>query len=161
MRVATSYPQRMSTGLRSAVFVTFGALWASGCYWLVLHYFFARTSDFGLLQHPWAPLVLRIHGWIAVAAVFLLGWVTARHVSDRWPQVIKRTSGLAIASVSAVLAITGYALYYTTDGLHDGAGIVHEIIGGVAVLFALTHWRRFSPGGRLGRRRTATDQPVT
>jgi fucose 4-O-acetylase-like acetyltransferase len=119
--------------------LTFGALWLSGCEWLVLHYFFAQPADFG--QHPWAPLILRIHGWIAVAAVFLLGWLTAQHVSDRWRQMIKRVSGVGITSVAAILALTGYALYYTTDRLHDVAGTVHEVLGGAAILLALAHWR--------------------
>jgi hypothetical protein len=143
--MAAAYPQRMSRGLRSAVMVTFGALWLSGCYWLVLHYFFAQPSEFGPVQHPWGPVILRIHGWIAIAGVFLLGWVTARHVTDRWPQMIKRSSGIAMASVAAVLGLTGYALYYTTDRVHDAAGVTHEIIGAAAFLFALTHWRRYRP----------------
>lgn len=128
--------------------LTFGTLWGSGCFWLVLHYFFAQPSDFGPLQHPWAPVILRIHGWIAVAAVFLLGWIMARHISDRWPRMIKRVSGLAIAGVAAVLALTGYALYYTTDHLHDTAGLVHEVLGAAAILFALVHWRRYRPAER-------------
>jgi hypothetical protein len=149
--MAAAYPQRMSTGLRSAVMVTFGALWLSGCYWLVLHYFFAQPSEFGPVQHPWGPVILRIHGWIAIAGVFLLGWVTARHVADRWPQMIKRSSGIAMASVAAVLGLTGYALYYTTDRVHDAAGVTHEIIGAAAFLFALTHWRRYRPATRRSR----------
>ena len=139
--MAVQYPQRMSGGLRFAVLLTFGVLWLSGCYWLLLHYFFARPSDFGTVEHPWSPAILRIHGWIAVGAVFLLGWITARHVSDRWPQTIKRVSGVGIASVAAVLALTGYALYYTTDRLHDFAGAIHEVLGGAAILLALAHWR--------------------
>lgn len=146
--VAFSPPERMSTGLRSSVFAVYGVLWVTGCYWLILHFFFARTSDFGPVQHPWGPLILRIHGWIAVAGVFLLGWLTARHVSDRWPQMVKRASGIATACVVALLALTGYALYYTTDGLHDVAGLVHEVIGSTAILFALTHWRRHRPARR-------------
>jgi hypothetical protein len=146
--MAAVYPQRMSVGLRSAVIMAFGTLWITGCFWLVLQYFFAQPSDFGPLQHPWGPIVLRIHGWIAVAGVFLLGWVTARHVSDRWPQMIKRVSGISMASVAAILGVTGYALYYTTDRVHDVAGVAHEFIGAVAVLFALTHWRRYRPAGR-------------
>jgi hypothetical protein len=138
----------MSTGLRSAVIVAFGALWVTGCYWLVLHYFFARPSDFGPIENPWGATVLRIHGWIAVSGVFLLGWVTARHVSERWPQMIKRVSGIAMASVAALLGLTGYALYYTTDKIHDAAGVAHEVIGVAALLFALTHWRRYGPGRR-------------
>jgi hypothetical protein len=149
--MAAVYPQRMSVGLRSAVMLTFGALWLSGCYWLVLHYFFAQPSEFGPVQHPWGPVILRIHGWIAIAGVFLLGWVTARHVTDRWPQMIKRSSGIAMASVAGVLGLTGYALYYTTDRLHDSAGVAHEVIGAAAFLFALTHWRRYRPAKRSSR----------
>jgi hypothetical protein len=149
--MAAAYPQRMSVGLRSAVMVTFGALWLSGCYWLVLHYFYAQPSEFGPVQHPWGPVILRIHGWIAMAGVFLLGWVTARHVTDRWPQMIKRGSGVAMASVAGVLGLTGYALYYTTDRLHDAAGVTHEVIGAAAFLFALTHWRRHRPATRRSR----------
>lgn len=132
--------------------LTFGALWLSGVYWLVLHLFFSKPTDFGAVQHPWAPTVLKIHGWIAVGSVFLLGWVTAGHVSDRWNQSVKRPSGLAITSVAAVLAITGYALYYTTDGLHDMAGLAHEALGAGAILLALIHWKR---RGRSPVRRSA------
>jgi hypothetical protein len=126
-----------------AIFVVFGGLWASGCVWLVLHLFFARPGDFGAIEHPWQPFILRLHGWTAMGSVFLLGWVTAQHVSDRWPQMTKRLSGLAIASVATILALTGYALYYTTDGLHDVAATVHEVLGGAAVIFALVHWRHY------------------
>jgi hypothetical protein len=153
--MAAEDPQRMSVRLKSAVIVTFGALWLSGCYWLVLHYLRTQPSQFGPVQHPWSPAVLRIHGWLAIVAVFLLGWVTARHVTDRWPRMIKRGSGIAMVSVAGVLGLTGYALYYTTDRLHDAAGVAHEVIGGVAFLFALTHWRRYRPVARRSRHITA------
>ena len=143
--MASSYPQPMSPGLRSTVMVTFGLLWLSGCLWLALHLFFSQSGEWGPVQHPWAPSVLKIHGWIAVASVFLLGWVTARHVSDRWPQPNKRVSGLGIASLAVILAVTGYALYYTTDRLHDTAALAHETLGGAAILLALVHWKRRRP----------------
>jgi hypothetical protein len=142
----------MSPALRSAVLVVFGALWVTGCYWLALHWFFARPTEFGPVQHPWEPSLLRIHGWIAVVGVFLLGWVTARHVSDRWPQMIKRVSGLSMASVAVLLALTGYGLYYTTDRIHDAAAVVHEVVGGAAILTALIHWRRHRPERCAARR---------
>jgi hypothetical protein len=149
--MAAQIPPRMSVGLRSAVIATFGALWLSGCYWLLLRHFFAQPSEFGPVQHPWGPAILRIHGWIAVVGVFLLGWVTARHVTDRWPHMIRRGSGIAMAAVAGVLGLTGYALYYTTDRLHDAAGIAHEVIGALAFLFALTHWRRYRPTTQSSR----------
>ncbi len=142
----------------------FGALWLSGCFWLVLHYFLSQPTDWGSVQHPWAPTILKMHGWTAVASVFLLGWVTARHVSDRWSQTRKRVSGIGITTVAVVLAVTGYALYYTTDRLHDAAALVHEVIGGAALVMALAHWRRrpaksrvLRPEGRLER--YARDEP--
>jgi hypothetical protein len=143
-----AFAQRMSAGLRATLMVTFGALWLSGGGWLILHYFFSQPSDFGPAQNAWAPTVLRIHGWIAVAAVFLLGWITARHVGDRWPHMIKRVSGLAVAGAAAILAVTGYALYYTTDRVHEAAGVTHEALGAAAVFFALIHWRRYRPARR-------------
>lgn len=143
--MAANVPTPMPRGLRAALYVVFGGLWATGCFWLILHEFFARTGELGPIQHPWEPAILRLHGWVAVAGVFLLGWVAARHVSDRWPQTIKRPSGLAVAGVALVLALSGYALYYTTDTLHDGAAVAHEVLGAAAILFAFVHWRRYRP----------------
>jgi hypothetical protein len=141
--MGAAYPIPMSAALRRAIFIVFGTLWASGCGWLWLHLFFARPAAFGSIEHPWQPGILRLHGWLAVAGVFLLGWVMANHISARWPQATKRASGLAMAAAAAVLALSGYALYYTTDNLHDFAAIVHEVVGAAAILFALSHWRRY------------------
>jgi hypothetical protein len=146
--MAANVPEPMSSGLRRALMWTFGLLWASGCGWLVLHYFFGSVTEFGPAPSPWAPVLLRIHGWLAVGGVYLLGWVTAGHVRERWQRLVKRTSGIAMAGLALVLVVTGYALYYTTDRLHDGAGFVHEVLGAAGILFALTHWRRF----RVARR---------
>jgi hypothetical protein len=82
--------------------------------------------------------------------VFLLGWIAAEHISDRWHRARNRVSGFSLASLAAVLVVSGYALYYTTDRLHDLAGAVHEVLGGAAIAFALTHWRRNGPS-RVGR----------
>jgi len=144
--MAANLPTPMRSGQRAALYLIFGGLWASGCFWLILHEFFARAGAFGPVPHPWEPPLLRLHGWMAVGGVFLLGWITARHVSDRWPQTIKRLSGLAVAGVASILALSGYALYYTTDALHDAAAVAHEVLGAAAILFALAHWRRYRPG---------------
>ena len=148
----------MSAGLRASLYIAFGTLWASGCCWLVLHYFFAHATEFGNLPNPWEPVILRVHGWSAVGAVFLLGWITAQHVSDRWPQMVKRPSGLSTAVVALLLALSGYALYYTTGGLHDVAATAHEAVGALAIMFALVHWRRYRPRTTLRRttRQSAT-----
>ncbi len=135
-------PEPMSSALRISLIAAGAALWLSGCAWLAAHYFFAQVTDFGVLPHPWEAPLLHLHGWLGGAGVFLLGFVTARHVTDRCLQPIRRLSGWSMVGVAALLLLTGYALYYTTGGVHDGAALLHEVIGAPAILFAITHWRR-------------------
>src|ERR1700759_4756943 len=101
MRESPTMPRPLKLG----IYLTFGCLWASGCAWLILHEFFTHSGQLGTLGNPWEPSVLRVHGWIAVLSVFLLGWVTARHVSDRWSQSLKRASGYSMVAVALLLAL--------------------------------------------------------
>lgn len=132
----------MSSALRRAIFATCTLLWVTGCAWLVTHFGFPRPTDFGPAPNPWEPAIMRVHGWLAVGGVFLLGWISAEHIGDRWRTAGNRVSGISLATLAAVLVVSGYALYYTTDRLHDIAAAVHEVLGGAVIAFALTHWRR-------------------
>ena len=132
----------MPPALRRAIYFVCTLLWVSGCVWLVVHFAFPTATDFGPAPNPWEPVILRIHGWSAVVGVFLLGWVTAGHISDRWRRSRNRVSGFSLAGFAVLLVLSGYALYYTTDRFHDGAAILHEVLGVVAIAFALTHWWR-------------------
>jgi hypothetical protein len=115
--------------------------------WLVLHYGFAQRSAFGTLPNPSEPAVMRMHGLLAVGGVFILGWITAGHVSERWRSRPRRFSGLLLAASGAVLILSGYALYYTTGSPHEAAALAHEILGVGALIVALAHWWR----GRTAR----------
>jgi NADH:ubiquinone oxidoreductase subunit 6 (subunit J) len=143
-------PERMSTNVRLIAYITFAVLWLSGCLWMILAYFFPTRTEFGLAPHPWQPAILHFHGWIAVLAVFLLGWLGSMHITERWRQPRNRASGLTLITLAAVLTITGYALYYTTEQLHSIAAAIHEIVGAAVVVFALSHWWR-RPGGQGDR----------
>lgn len=131
----------MPSALRRAINWTCTLLWLSGCAWLVAHFGFPARTDFGPAPNPWEPGLLRVHGWLAVGAVFLSGWITAGHISDRWRRSRNRLSGFSLAGFAAVLTLTGYALYYTADRLHDGAAVTHEVLGTLVIVFALVHWR--------------------
>lgn len=131
----------MSTPLRRLTYAICTLLWLSGCAWLVAHYAFPAVTPFGPAPNPVEPVFLRIHGWLAVGTVFLFGWLTAEHISDRWYKSRNRASGLSLVGFAALLTLSGYGLYYTTDHLHDGAAVIHEVLGGVAIVFALVHWR--------------------
>ena len=140
--MASVLQKRMPRSLRWVTYLVFGVLWASGCAWLAVHFLWAQPSPFGVIPHPWEPALLRIHGWSAAAAVFLLGWVSSQHVAERWEQWRRRPSGLILGAAAIVLVLSGYALYYTTDQLHDTAAVAHEILGTAALALALVHWRR-------------------
>jgi hypothetical protein len=132
----------MSTALRRAILTVCLLLWVSGCLWLVTHFGFPGRTDFGPGPNPWEPTIMQVHGWVAVGGVFLLGWISAEHIGEQWRMARNRNSGLSLASLAAALVLSGYALYYTTDRLHDFAATAHEVLGGAAILIALTHWRR-------------------
>ncbi len=131
----------MPTALRRLIYAICTLLWVSGCAWLVAHFFFPVTTDFGLAPNPAEPWLLRVHGWVAMGGVFLFGWITSEHIRIRWRKPRNRVSGLSLAAFVSILTISGYALYYTTDRLHDGSAAVHEVLGALAIVFALVHWR--------------------
>jgi hypothetical protein len=131
----------MSAALRWAIYSICTLLWLSGCAWLVAHFAFPVTTDFGPAPNPWEAGLLRVHGWLAVGGVFLFGWITSNHISDRWRRSRNRVSGFSLAGFATVLTVTGYTLYYTTDRFHDAAATAHEVLGALAIVFALVHWR--------------------
>jgi len=133
---------QMSRPVRAVIFTTGGLLWASGVLWLTLHFGFEQQTPFGPLPNPWEPVLMRVHGLLAVVGVFLLGWVASGHVLVRWASARNRLSGLVLAGSAVVLVASGYALYYSTGALHAGAALVHEGLGTAALLAALAHWWR-------------------
>lgn len=138
---------RMPPALRAALFTGFALLWLSGACWLVLHLAFEQSSAFGPLPNPWEPVLLKTHGVLAVAGVFLLGWVTAVHLAERRNVARNYRSGLVLAGTAAILVMSGYALYYTTGSLNAVAARAHECLGVASLLAALAHWWRVRPSG--------------
>jgi hypothetical protein len=134
---------QMSAALRRLVLAAAALLWFSGVWWLVLHYAFAQQTPFGELPNPSEPLAMRVHGVLAVGAVFLLGWIAGGHVIERWDGARRRLSGLLLSATAAVLVVSGYALYYTTGFPHELASLAHQGLGALAIVAALVHgWRR-------------------
>jgi hypothetical protein len=131
----------MSTAERCLVYVAFALLWVSGCGWLVLNSFYQVTGEFGLSPHPWQPPLLLVHGLLAVPAIYLIGWVAARHASINWRASLRRSSGSAFSAVLLVLSVSGFALFFLTDDRAQRlAALTHEGIGLAFTLFALEHW---------------------
>ena len=60
----------MSNALRCAIYVVCAVLWVSGCAWLLVHFFFPMTTDFGPAPNPWEPVFLRLQPQIEVTGTF-------------------------------------------------------------------------------------------
>ena len=128
--------------LRIAVYAVGVLLWLTGAVWLVLHHALPQATPFGPLPNAWEAPLMRTHGLIAMCGVFLIGWVTAAHVTTRWTSARNRRSGLALGGTTLLLVFSGYALYYSTGAPHDAAALVHEVVGALSAAAAFAHWWR-------------------
>jgi hypothetical protein len=132
----------MPRAMRTTILTAGALLWLSGAAWMLMHYAFPQHNEFGALPNPSEPWLMRLHGLLAVGGVFLLGWVTAAHIPSTWRATLARVSGFWLAGCALVLVLSGYALYYSTGTLHEGAGAVHEWLGVAALFAAVAHWSR-------------------
>jgi len=140
-RGRTPHHVRLSPAQRLCIYGTVGALWLTGCAWLVLDRYFVRHGSFGAMPHPWEPPLLLLHGIIAILSMYLFGWITARHVMRWWPAGMRRVSGGGLAAFIAILIVSGFALFFLTDdGWIRYSAVSHEVLGLAVTVFAIRHW---------------------
>jgi len=131
----------MSARQRAAIFVVFGGVWLTGCAWLCLNQFFATRGPFGTTPHPWAPALLSAHAIISILGMYLLGWLSARHIVQWWAARRRRTSGAALSALLVLLVASGFALFFlTSDRGQRVAALSHDLLGLAITVFALQHW---------------------
>ena len=126
---------------RAAVYLITGVLWVSGCAWLCLDQFFAQRGPFGSTVHPLQPPLLLVHGVTAVASMYLFGWISARHVLRGWAEGRRRFSGGTLATLLALLIMSGFALFFlSSDAWQRYAAGAHDVLGIGITLLAIQHW---------------------
>jgi hypothetical protein len=120
----------------------------SGLGWLALHY----GTGAGELPHPLEGWALRLHGLAAFGALFALGGLAGGHIPQGWRLSHRRRwagqrgSGALLCVLAALLALTGYLLYYfATETLRPALGWVHALFGLAMAALLATH-RRGAPG---------------
>lgn len=134
-------PSRLPAFVRVSLKTTAAILWLTGCGWLIAHFLFPQANEFGIAPNAWEAPLLRIHGILAVAGVFLFGWIASLHISALWRQSRNRSTGITLSVATAILVVSGYALYYvTSDNSRDAIAVAHEAIGGLVIVAALAHW---------------------
>ncbi len=121
---------RLSSRRKRALYAIFGGAWLTGILWLVFHYFLSVEGEFGGEPHPLEAWWLRLHGVFAFAALWLCGLLWAAHVRPALARPGRRLSGLLLLGMLAILAATGYLLYYAgDDSWRDTARWLHWLIG--------------------------------
>jgi hypothetical protein len=132
--------QRVSTQASGLV------LLVSGIVWLVVHY--AWGAGQGELPHPWEAWTMRVHALAALVAVFLLGALAASHVPHAWRSSwrrhldTQRRLGIALCTLGAALALTGYTLMYlVSESGRPALGWVHTALGAVMGAVLWVHQR--------------------
>ncbi len=118
----------------------------TGVLWLAVHY--SVGAGAGELPHPVEAWSMRLHGLAAFAALFMLGVLAAIHVPQGWRQTFRyrwagqRNTGLTLCALAAVLAVTGYMLYYfAPDPIRPALGWVHAVAGVAMAALILVHRR--------------------
>ena len=115
------------------------ALLLSGGAWLLLEHFVRVNGDFGPMHHWAQPWLLKLHGVLAMFAVWGFGVLWTFHIRRAWRLRRHRGTGATMFAVMLVLALTGLLLYYAGDEtLRSWSSAVHWIVGfaGAAALVA-------------------------
>jgi len=138
------HAHRLVRWQRLALYVTGALLLATGSAWLLLHY----NTGAGELPNPLEAWSLRLHGLAAFAGLFVLGVLAAAHIPQGWRLSHRRrwagqrSSGVLLCVIGALLALTGYLLYYfASEALRPALGWAHAFIGVVMGVLIASHRR--------------------
>jgi hypothetical protein len=132
---------RMSKAQRLTVYSIVGALWLSGCLWLCLDQFFSQAGQFGRTPNSLQPPLLLLHGVVSLFSLYLFGYISTHHVLRWWRGDLRRLSGGSLATILAVLTLTGFALFFVSDDQWQHLlADTHDVLGLAVTAFALQHW---------------------
>jgi hypothetical protein len=129
-------------------------VYVTGIAWLVLHYGVnggARLEDAWQVAESW---MLRAHGAAAMLALIVFGSMLASHVPAAWALRRNLASGVWMFAAMALLAATGWLLYYASgEWARAWVSYVHMAVGvagPLALAWHLAYRRRIA---RLSRQK--------
>ena len=133
-------PGRLPRWQEWSVYVSFGLLVASGIAWLLLDTFARVAGEFGPEHHPAEQWSLVAHGVVAYAFLIVAGAMVPVHITLGWNTKRNLKTGLTLAGILLLLAVTGLGLYYLGDEVsRHWVSIVHWTVGLAAALVLLIH----------------------
>lgn len=133
-------PIRLRKRQEWAVYLVAAVLWASGLAWLLLENYVRIESDFGPVHHWSQAWLLKLHGVLAMFAVWGFGVMWTFHIRRAWRLRRHRASGGTMFTVVLTLSLTGLLLYYAGgETLRQWSSLVHWVIGLAAGLALIVH----------------------
>lgn len=112
---------------RRLFYIAFGILWGSGASWVLIERF--KEPELGTSRTVLQTLSMKIHGAAMLVFLAMLGTLFM-HVRRGWLLRANRLSGCFNIGTSALLALTGWMIYYVTDDwARAWASLSHWSIG--------------------------------
>jgi hypothetical protein len=109
----------------------------SGVAWAYWNYLAASSGDFEMSAKTWA---MKIHGAAAMAVLILIGMLLNEHVRLAWRARRNRANGSVFVGAFALLAVTGYGLYYAGgEKLRAWTSWIHLLAGLTLPFLLLIH----------------------
>jgi hypothetical protein len=134
---------------RLSLYAISALAWLTGAVWLWLRAYGRVSGPYGPDPSPALPAVRAAHGAAAMAFLVAVGALLPDHVRYGWRDKRRRASGAPLLAACAVLAATGWGLYYLSgDAARADASRVHVVVGIalpalIAVHVLLKRRRRF------------------
>ena len=117
LAVLTRFHKRM-------IYLTISLLWFSGALWFYWQ----------------EPMIMRVHGAVAMAFLVLIGTLLPLHMRPGWRQGDHRVSGGSVFGTCLLLILTGWGLYYVGDEtLRHSLSLVHTYVGLALPLIITAH----------------------
>lgn len=131
----------LNPGHRRLFYTTSLIVFVSGATWAVIH----RLDEAARLSEEWRrwkPWLLSTHGLSAVGFVLLLGTLLAGHVPRAWRAEKNRANGVFFLSITGLLGISGYLLYYlSSESWRSGTALLHLVLGLLSPALLFGHVR--------------------
>lgn len=100
---------------RWSIYLTFAGLVGSGAMWLIAHYTLRVVNEFGSAPHPLEAWSMKCHGAAAMLSLFLIGSMLHLHIRRGLKQRRRLAWPLTLLFLCAMLATTGFGLYYLVN----------------------------------------------
>jgi cobalamin biosynthesis protein CobD/CbiB len=137
---------------RWAIWSTSVATFVTGVVYLWMKYLLVSDDPFTVVNHPWQPIVLKLHILVAPLLTFAIGMVMLRHVWRHLKARMRsgRRSGLLTVAVLGPMIVTGYLIQAIThQGWLKAMAISHIALGLLFGAGLLAH--QFAAGGKEAR----------